>query len=143
MAQGTTQGIVTKTEIKRIAGRVLDFLESQKIGSVEDLEKKVGLSLGVADKPGDVITVENRPSNENTTACTISYITSGYGIPMEARLNTKLHYTKITIKGKFQSRSYTPFSYDTFGNLVQGRELECSIDALKESLEHLTFRQKQ
>lgn len=138
-----SEGKITREEIKDIAKEVLSFLERNGINDVSDLERRVGTVSGVANKPGDVITVENRPSNENTTACTISYITSGYGIPMEARLNTKLHYTKITIKGKFQSRSYTPFSYDTFGNLVQGRELECSIDALKESLEHLTFRQKQ
>ena len=127
---------ITKEELKDMATEVLNFIESQGVKDVKDLEGKTGTALEVAGKEGHVIRVESRPSKNDTMACTLSYRVSGKGTPIEIRLNSKLGYTRTFVKGDLQmNKDYSYFTTDDFGNRAYERQTaECSIGSLKEGL---------
>src|SRR3989338_35917 len=134
-------GIITREDIKIVAKNILDFLEREKIKYYGDLEGKVGDVFFIEKNIGHSITLEEHPSELETLEYSISYIINGKGIPIEARLNNSINYTRLIIKGNFKLGGYSVMIRDTFGNLIQGKIFRgCSVHRLKQELEVLAVK---
>ena len=130
----------TREEISDVARRLRVFLDRKEIESVKDLEKKMGQAFSVpGGGPGDLITMEIRPSDFGSTAYTISYITPKKGIPIEVSVNPGMNYSRVILKAELRLKDYTTFAYDRFGNHIQDRIIPgCSISGVKKELESLS-----
>lgn len=60
-----------------------------------------------------------RQSNNGSFAYTLSYCRRGTGIPLEAKINYALGYSKMICKAEQVLSGYTLFSKDVFGNSQQ------------------------
>lgn len=121
---------VNRQHLEKLANELLSFLDTKKIESIKDLERvmkeKSLPAFGDYNAEGMVI-ISLRPSNEGTKAHTVSYFVEGLGFPIEFKINTKLGYSKMIIKGDFNLQGYSDFAQDRFGNIVQEKQLN-SID---------------
>lgn len=126
-------------DLKKFAAEFLRILEDQKIESTKDLEGLIGQQFRIENQIQDFISFENRPSNLNTMAYTISYTKPGTGIPIELKINSSLNYSQIIIKAQEVIYSYLPFMIDTFENFIQNKVLDSSdILILKKEVVRLT-----
>ena len=112
---------ITTEKFRKIASNLLGLLDREEINSIEDLEKKIGRKYDISS--GEYIELFMRPSNSETFAHIISYIWEGSGIPIEARINTKLGYLQMIIKLQENIQNYAPFTEDPYGNIVQNRKI--------------------
>lgn len=106
--------------MSKVALILWDVLLDQRIDSIHDLiadcESEQKLSFRDSD---DRIEFSMRPSNSGTMAATVSYISPGQGIPIEARVNQVLSYSMVVIKCTEEIPEYSTFLTDRIGNLIQ------------------------
>ncbi len=113
-------------DIRMFASGFLKILEEQEVKSAQDLERLIGKEFKIEQKESDFLSFTNRPSNLSTMAYTISYIRPGSGIPIELKINSSLNYSQVIIKTQELIEDYTPFSVDTFENIIQYKLLNSS-----------------
>jgi len=132
--------IITREEISDIARRLRIFLDMKKIESAKDLKDRVGPSSAVrGGGPGDIITMESRPSDFWSLAYIISYITPKKGVPIEVSVNPSMNYSRVILKTESRLNGYDIFTRDRFGNHIQTRTIpDCSISEVKKELESLS-----
>lgn len=125
----------TREDIAGFAHHVLGLFEDNGILSAEDFDRYSGHSFPTPS--GDTTLIDIRPSAGGTSAKTVSYIT-GYGIPLETRINTELGYSAIILKGDFILDSYIPFGADHMGNIHQYKQwYSASLSDMKRELAFL------
>lgn len=110
---------ISKQDLELRAHRLLKLLEDEGIDSIEDLEDKVLKNLRVKISLTEEISFILSPSNNNTSAYTISYGVDNVGTPLEIKMNSALNYTKIILKSIHHFRGYSPFHMDLYNNIMQ------------------------
>lgn len=129
---------ITKEYLGRIAENVLKFLDRKKVNSLSDLDRLMDQPFSIDENTKERILVELRPSNLYTKAYVISYTVPGRGIPLEIRVNKKLKYSRVIVKGDFNLPDYEPFAKDLFGNIAQNKQLgSIDISQIKSELKKL------
>lgn len=113
---------VRTNDVKSYAQSILEFLGREKISSISDLLQREGERFLFGE--GKRIEVLLRPSEQGTSACTLSYAIEGIGIPLEAKINQAIRYSKVMLKSIDEFEGYILYSYDRFGNVVQERVFE-------------------
>ena len=113
-------------DIRIFASGFLKVLEEQEVKSAADLEKLLGKQLKVEHQEQDFVAFDNRPSNLSTMAYTLSYIQQEAGIPIELKINGVLNYSQVIIKSQKPLAGYSPFSVDSFENIIQNKVLKSS-----------------
>ena len=129
---------ITKNKLGHFAGNLLSFLKKEKINSIEDLTQRNMERFSMDGQ--DRIIIELRPSELSSVANTISYMIPGVGIPIEARINSILDYSRIIIKSQEDFQGYSTFAgvKDIFKNIIQEKTIrEASLDVVKKELEEL------
>ena len=126
---------IKKEDLKRYSLEVLNTLEREKIRSISELEEKMGESFPTSE---GLIQLESRPSQDSSTALTISYTVKGKGIPIEIRLNPKHHYSLFFVKSEEKIDDYNPELPDPIGNVIQSKKLESSFEKALEELKRLS-----
>lgn len=134
----SSQRKITKEELRGYICNFVTFLD-EKIESFDDLNN---LNRMLTKKPNEKfylfddsegehnVEVSIRPSEMNTKAFTVSYVTPKKGIPIEFKINDQLKYSMIIAKGDFSIDGYSPFGAnvkDIYGNIPQYKRLD-SID---------------
>ncbi len=113
---------ISLEELERIAGKLVTFIGENKIASLYDLDHLLGKRFALDCREG--ISIELCPSNKGTKAYTLSYLIEGAGVPIEARINPRLNYSKILIKSEKKLVGYSEFARDAFGNHVQCKDID-------------------
>ncbi|MBI5061244.1 MAG: hypothetical protein HZB67_02940 [Candidatus Aenigmarchaeota archaeon] len=126
---------ISKEMFGSIAGDVSHFLEEAKISHPSDLDCIMGQEIYREDDA--YVLIESRPSTVGTTAHIISYIKPGAGIPLEIRINERIGYADVIVKGAFRVPGYEPFAQDPFGNTAQEKLLEPRIPSIRTELKNL------
>lgn len=126
---------IKREDLKRYSLEVLNMLEREKIGSISELEEKMGESFPT---PEGIIQLESRPSESGSIASTISYIIEGKGIPIEIRLNPEHHYSLFIVKAEEELADYNPEFSDPLGNIIQDKRIESSFEKALEELKRLS-----
>ena len=126
---------IKKEDLKKYCLEVLSVLEREKIGSVLELEKRIGESFPT---PEGLIQLESRPSRDSSTAITISYIVKGKGSPIEVRLNPEHHYSLFFVKSEEKIGNYNPELLDPLGNVIQSKKIESSFEKMLKELKQLS-----
>ena len=115
--------IIRLNDLSAMAKRFLITLDRNGIGDLEAMEKFMGMKFPISDDEREFVQISANPSNKHTMAYTISYVVDGAGVPMEAKINPMLEYTKIIVKSESDVPGYFAFSRDNFGNLQQMKDL--------------------
>ena len=109
---------LSKKDIGAISTEFLELLDKESIFTSEDLERMIGKDIN-GKISGDRLIFDNRPSNLNTMAYTVSYVREGTGIPLELKMNPSLYYSQVILKSQEIIEGYSSFSEDDFGNIMQ------------------------
>ncbi len=134
---------ITKQELKQDINLLLKILDKEKLNNLYELKKAIGrrflISSEQAIEDKSYVQVSLNPSNLNTYALTVSYITPGKGIPIEFWINKKLDQGKIILKSEYEiGRGYIEFFRDPIGNKMQIRsDLPPQIPHIKAELESI------
>ncbi len=129
---------ITLDMLSMMSKRLLRTLDRAEIRNTLDLRNNIGVKHKVSDDEREFVAVTFRPSNRDTLTYTISYIVPDLGIPLEAKINTVLDYTKIILKAEAELPGYLTFSRDIFGNLQQIKDLHTAgLDIVQRELESL------
>jgi len=122
--------------LKEIARIFLSVLEQEKINFREDLEERLRTSVILNDST--LISIESRPSNNNTFCYTLSYTIEKVGIPIELRINPLLNYTMIILKAQERIDGYEQFALDSHSNIVQSKLIKSSdFSVVRKELENI------
>ncbi|MEK6897095.1 MAG: hypothetical protein AABW93_01045 [Nanoarchaeota archaeon] len=127
--------IITKKDLQKYSSEILGMIEREKIGSISELEEKIGESFPT---PEGLIQLESRPSTKGSLAITISYIIDGKGIPIEIRLNPEQNYSLFFVKSEEEIESYNPELVDPLGNVIQSKKIGSSFEEALEELKRLS-----
>lgn len=128
--------MVTRSELKTIASKVLEVLDKEDIQKMEDLEKIMGKTFPINET--DSVVGEVRPSNFGTPAFALSYFSQQEGIVLETRLNASSGYTLIILKSETEVEGYESAAIDPLGNTVQSKTISpADVGLLRKELELL------
>lgn len=117
-------GQISKSDLRDIAKQFLEFIDKEKIYSLEDLNQKDGERFDLDTITGDFIEIELRPSKSKTPASTISYIIPKIGIPLEVRMNASENYSVVIVKNSAMFEGYLKLASDKYGNIIQDKFIE-------------------
>lgn len=127
---------ISLDDTRQFAKDFLAILERDGISNVRDLQERVGSKLAFDNK--SYVEVTCRPSNFKTLDYVVSFIVQLFNVPVEARLNPKLGYSKIILISESEIPGYFLFSRDIYNNLRLMKTLETAdISAVKKELESL------
>ena len=131
--------MILESRLKTSLAKLLELLNEEKIASLDDIRSRIGGRFQVSDSLSDYVSFEERPSNFGTTAYVVAYTIPGVGIPVEARVNPRLFYSKVILKFNGLLYGYKPFRSDDRGNIIQDKRLDTiNWDDVKAELERLT-----
>jgi len=129
---------ITKKDISGMARALLDFINGENISDVRHLYSRFGRVpvRGVPDE--EFLEIDSRPSEQGTSAFTISYCSLGNGIPIELRINPSLSYLMVIVKSGELFDGYNGFLIDTAGNTIQERTIPLTdFSIVRSALEEL------
>ena len=130
--------LFTRPRIGQIATSILDMLAQYEIVDYKSLESCIGIEHVVDNEAGEKIVIQLRPSNMDTQAVAITYLLPDGAMPIEARLNSALEYSRIIMKLDTELPGYNTFYKDNAGNYTQDRSWNLTtIDDLRTALERL------
>lgn len=123
-------------EISLYAKRVLNFLKERGIMCVDDVIKTPRQRFGLGSIT-DVIEVAENFSH-GIPSYRISYISPGYGIPLEIVFRPHVGYTHIIAKSTEELEGYTQFGRDDQNKFKQSKVIFIlDFKTLKKELEKL------
>jgi len=122
--------IITLDELKGNVGRLIRFIDENRIETHRDLQRFSGRRYFMRDKKPDFVEVLDKCLIDFTNSRIISYVSPLIqGVPIEGRFNLDKKKSMVIVKSNASISNYSPLAQDSFGNLIQYREI-MNIDFL-------------
>jgi len=130
---------ISRNDLRIIAREFLCALTMENIVSLDDVRKKMGSNFRVLHDNG-FVSIGQSESNSDNVAYVISYSKNAGKVPIEIRISPTFDYTWTMIKCTDVIQGYSPYSKDTFGNIMQSKTfLKADLSRATSELEDLSI----
>ena len=124
------------TYLKQIVKNFLNFLDNENISSLEDIDSRLNTEFPLGEDTKDLIFMELIYCLLSQTY-TLSYISPGFEIPLEVKINMGWRYTDIIARTTEKLPGYKTFIEDP-GGITQAKIIPTiDLDEIKEELRNL------